>query len=212
MFRYPRSRTGHGFAQQYSIETQLGKGHFATVYLCIERNSGMKFAVKKFEKRPGPGDKSKIEGLQQEVAVLMGISHPNLLCLKDVFDEDDGTYLVLELAVEGELFNWIVMKSKLSEVESRKIFIQLFQGLKYLVCTVSFPLLSFCTDSSSTSAILCTETSSPRISFSLTGRAGSSLLISAWPRSLARSPLRLPCTSLAAVASCSFPLRLVIIF
>lgn len=133
IFRYSHSRTSHGFAQQYSIQTQLGKGHFATVYLCIEKNSGMRFAVKKFEKKSGPGERSKVEGLQQEIAVLMGISHPNLLCLKDVFDEDDGVYLILELAVEGELFNWIVLKSKLSETESRKIFVQLFQGLKYLV-------------------------------------------------------------------------------
>ena len=46
---------------------------------------------------------------------------------------------MLELAAEGELFNWIVMKQKLSEAETRKIFIQLFQGVKYLVSPL--PLL-----------------------------------------------------------------------
>ena len=64
----------------------------------------------------------------------MGVSHPNVLCLKDTFDESDGVYLILELAPEGELFNWIVAKHKLSETETRKIFVQLFQGIKYLVC------------------------------------------------------------------------------
>lgn len=115
------------------MQEQLGKGHFASVYLCVEKNTGIRFAVKKFEKRAGPGEKSKVDGLQQEIAVLMGVSHPALLCLKDTFDEDDGVYLVLELAAEGELFNWIVMKQKLTEVEARKVFIQLFQGVKYLV-------------------------------------------------------------------------------
>ncbi len=62
----------------------------------------------------------------------MSVSHPNVLCLKETFDEADGVYLVLELAPEGELFNWIVMKQKLSEDETRKVFIQLFQGTKYL--------------------------------------------------------------------------------
>ncbi|KAB8336713.1 hypothetical protein FH972_021022 [Carpinus fangiana] len=133
VFRYPRSRhRENGFHAQYSIQEQLGKGHFATVYMTIDRASGSKFAVKKFEKRSGPGEKSKVEGLQQEIAVLMGVSHPNVLCLKDTFDEADGVYLVLELAPEGELFNWVVMKSKLTETETRKVFIQLFQGLKYL--------------------------------------------------------------------------------
>jgi serine/threonine-protein kinase Chk2 len=134
IFRYPRNKETSSFKQQYSIQGQLGKGHFATVYLATEKSTGMRFAVKKFEKRAGPGEKSKIEGLQQEIGVLKGVSHPNMLCLKDTFDENDGVYLVLELAPEGELFNWIVMKQKLSEAETRKVFIQLFQGVKYLVC------------------------------------------------------------------------------
>jgi serine/threonine-protein kinase Chk2 len=133
VFRYPLVRNTHRFRQQYTIQEQLGKGHFASVYLCVEKSSGMRFAVKKFEKRTGPGEKSKVDGLQQEIAVLMGVSHPTLLCLKDTFNEDDGVYLVLELATEGELFNWIVMKQKLTESETRKVFVQLFQAVKYLV-------------------------------------------------------------------------------
>jgi serine/threonine-protein kinase Chk2 len=133
VFRYPLVRNTHRFRQQYTIQEQLGKGHFASVYLAIEKSTGMRFAVKKFEKRTGPGEKSKVDGLQQEIAVLMSVSHPTLLCLKDTFNEDDGVYLVLELATEGELFNWIVMKQKLSETEARKVFVQLFQGVKYLV-------------------------------------------------------------------------------
>ena len=131
IFRYPKTRDGNAFRQQYRILQQLGKGHFATVYLCVEKSSGERHAVKRFEKRPG--ETSKSDGLQQEIAVLMSVSHPNLLCLKDTFDEDDGVYLVLELAPEGELFNWIVMKQKLSEDECRKVFVQLLQGMKYLV-------------------------------------------------------------------------------
>jgi serine/threonine-protein kinase Chk2 len=133
VFRYPQNRNTHRFRQQYTMQEQLGKGHFASVYLCAEKSSGIRYAVKKFEKRSGPGEKSKVDGLQQEIAVLMSVSHPTLLCLKDTFDEDDGVYLVLQLATEGELFNWIVMKQKLTEAEARKVFVQLFQAVKYLV-------------------------------------------------------------------------------
>ena len=132
VFRYPKNRDSSAFRLQYRILQQLGKGHFATVYLCVERQTGFKFAVKKFEKRSGESQKSQTEGLQQEIAVLMGVSHPNVLCLKETFDESDGVYLILELAAEGELFNWIVTKQKLTEAETRKVFIQLFQGIKYL--------------------------------------------------------------------------------
>lgn len=104
-----------------------------------------------------------MDGLQQEIAVLMGISHPSLLCLKGAFDEDDGVFLILELAPEGELFNWIVMKQKLSEEESRKVFVQLFQAVKYLVSGLLVVFLTGLTYSS-TIATSFTETSNPKIS------------------------------------------------
>jgi serine/threonine-protein kinase Chk2 len=132
VFRYPRTRDASGFTQQYRILQQLGKGHFATVYLCIERATGIKYAVKLFERRQGDSQRSLTDTLQQEIALLMGVHHPNVLCLKDTFDEPHGAYLVLELAPEGELFNYIVTKQKLRESEARKVFVQLFEGLKYL--------------------------------------------------------------------------------
>lgn len=133
VFRYPRSRDASSFRQQYRIQQQLGKGHFATVYRCVERSTGINYAVKRFEKRGGDSQRQDNEGLRQETAVLMGVNHPNVLCLKDTFDESDAVYLVLELAPEGELFNWIVSHEKLTEGETRHVFRQLFHGIKYLV-------------------------------------------------------------------------------
>ncbi|KAI0555444.1 SMAD/FHA protein kinase [Xylaria curta] len=132
IFRYPRSRTSSAFLQQYTLLERLGKGHFAEVFLCVEKSTGQRYAVKIFTKHPGMEERSKMDGLQQEIAVLMGVSHPNVLCLKDTFNEKNAVYLVLELAPEGELFNHIVTKQKLSEDETRKLFYQLFQGIKYL--------------------------------------------------------------------------------
>ena len=137
IFRYPKSRHTSAFLQQYQIMDKLSRGHFASVHLCVERSTGERYAVKIFSKTPGVEEHSKNEGLQREIAVLMGVSHPNLLCLKDAFNEPTGIYLVLELASEGELFNYIVKHKdqKLSEGECRKLFTQLFQAVKYLVCS-----------------------------------------------------------------------------
>ncbi|EJT81601.1 CAMK protein kinase [Gaeumannomyces tritici R3-111a-1] len=133
IFRYPKSRSTSKFAQQYTLLGKLGKGHFAEVFACVEKSSGQRYAVKVFSKTPGVDERSsKSEGLQLEIAVLMGVSHPNVLCLKDTFNEPKAVYLVLELAPEGELFNFIVEKQKLGESESRKLFSQLFHGVKYL--------------------------------------------------------------------------------
>jgi serine/threonine-protein kinase Chk2 len=132
-FRYPKNRHANAFLQQYTAVEKLGKGFFAEVYLCIEKSTGHRYAVKRFTKTPGVEDKSKHEGMQQEIAMLMGVSHPNILCLKDIFNEPTAVYLVLELAPGGELFDLISKRAKLSEAETRKVFTQLFEGVKHLV-------------------------------------------------------------------------------
>jgi pSer/pThr/pTyr-binding forkhead associated (FHA) protein len=190
VFRYPKNRETSAFLQQYTLLEKLGKGHFAEVFLCVEKASGQRYAVKIFTKQPGVEERSKTEGLQQEIAVLMGVSHPNMLCLKDTFDEPNAVYLVLELAAEGELFNWIVMKQKLTEEETRKVFIQLFQGVKYLVSLVNLSHLSLLTYDS-TSEGLFTAISSRRTFCLRTKISTSNWLILDWPRLSARNLSRL---------------------
>ncbi|KAK6510831.1 hypothetical protein TWF506_009925 [Arthrobotrys conoides] len=133
MFRYPQQQATGSFSDNFELPANgtLGSGHFATVFVAIEKSTGTKYAVKVFKKRRKDDGKGQM-GLQQEIAVLMSVHHPNVLCLKETFDEDDGIYLVLELAAEGELFNLIIEKGKLSEDETRKVFLQLLNGLKYL--------------------------------------------------------------------------------
>jgi serine/threonine-protein kinase CHEK2 len=175
-FKYPKHRMTSAFKQNYVIMDQLGKGHFATVYLGIDKTSGQRWAIKKFDVTR---EKNRLDGLQQEIAVLMGISHPSLLCLKGAFDEDDGVYLILELAPEGELFNLIVLKQKLSEAEARKVFVQLFHAIKYLV---SLLILLNRTNESSMSVVSFTETLNPKTSCSQTKTSLSKLPTLAWQK------------------------------
>jgi serine/threonine-protein kinase Chk2 len=46
---------------------------------------------------------------------------------------EDTVYLVLELAANGDLFDFIIEKEKLTEEQTRKVFMQVFQAVKYLV-------------------------------------------------------------------------------
>lgn len=130
-FRYPPGMFASGFRDTFDVGPPLGSGHFATVYTAVEKKTGTQFAVKVFKKQRS-AEATRTQGLQQEIAMLMSVSHPNVLCLKGTYEEDDGVYLVLELAPEGELFNYIIKYQKLREPETRKIFKQLLNGLKYL--------------------------------------------------------------------------------
>lgn len=130
IFRYSNQRRIGYFRENYELREKLGKGHFAEVFLCIEKSTGHKYAVKVFNIQH---NKSDINGLKQEMGVLMSVNHQNILGIIDAYEEPNNIYLLLELASEGELFEWIIKKEKLTEMEARGIFIQLFQGIKYLV-------------------------------------------------------------------------------
>ncbi|POS85573.1 hypothetical protein EPUL_003098, partial [Erysiphe pulchra] len=129
IFRYSNQRRSGYFRETYELLEKLGEGHFAEVFSCVDKSTGHLYAVKIFNIQHNESD---ISVLKKEIGVLMSVSHQNILCIKGAYEEPNNIYLLLELASEGELFKWIVKKKKLTEKETRDIFIQLFQGVKYL--------------------------------------------------------------------------------
>mgnify|MGYP004714476085 CR=1 FL=1 len=117
------------FFDDYVLGTQLGLGHYAVVKEARNRKSGEVVAVKVFRKAA--------KGLQQELALLVLFLQPNIVrCLGYYLEPEGtsgaGTYLVLQKVGGGELFQRIVDEGRLGINESRAIFGQLLQGVKYL--------------------------------------------------------------------------------
>lgn len=128
-FRYGVIRKGNSLRQSYRIVKKIGMGHFASVYLCNEKKTGHIFAAKRFA---GNSMSVRTNGLIEELAIVMSVSHPGIVRPRDIFDEDDGLYFILEHAQKGELFNYIVDNQKLSEDETRHIYGQLGSAIQYL--------------------------------------------------------------------------------
>lgn len=122
------------FNQQYTVLNLIGKGHIGQVFACLKKSTGDRFAVKKHSLPDPKSDKDK--GKEDSVAAelnLMGLCHRNIIFMKEAFFDDGSSYHVTQIAEKGELFNLIVRKTKLSEDETRHIFKQLFDAVKYLV-------------------------------------------------------------------------------
>jgi BR serine/threonine kinase len=66
------------------------------------------------------------------------IEHPNVLRLYDVYESKKFLYLMLEHVSGGELFDYLVKKSRLSVKEARKFFKQIISALDFchshLIC------------------------------------------------------------------------------
>ncbi|PLB51661.1 Pkinase-domain-containing protein [Aspergillus steynii IBT 23096] len=125
------------FHQQYRVIQQLGKGHFATVYLCANRVTDVACAVKTFKTLKSLASSGFNDPLIHEIQLLRELRnyyHPNLMRMINVFAdfEKNNISLVFNLAEEGELFNWIVSKQKLTENETRRVFRQLISAIQFL--------------------------------------------------------------------------------
>ncbi|KAJ4801274.1 Calcium-dependent protein kinase [Rhynchospora pubera] len=107
--------TGRDINQHYNIGDELGRGEFGITYLCTERSTGKKYACKSISKQRLM-TRVDIEDVRREVDIMRHLpQHPNIVCLRDTFEDDRAVHLVMELCEGGELFDRIKAREHYSE-------------------------------------------------------------------------------------------------
>eukprot|EP01112_Ceratiomyxa_fruticulosa_P014128 TRINITY_DN4022_c0_g2_i1.p1 TRINITY_DN4022_c0_g2~~TRINITY_DN4022_c0_g2_i1.p1 ORF type:complete len:433 (-),score=61.73 TRINITY_DN4022_c0_g2_i1:41-1339(-) len=119
--------------KKYDLRETLGTGAFALVKLAINRASGERFAIKIIDKKKhlataGP----RKDQLLEEVRILQGLDHPNIIHVNEVFETDKTLYIVLELVEGGELFEDIVKCGHYNEAKTKHVVRQLLDAVYYL--------------------------------------------------------------------------------
>ena len=94
--------------------------------------TGEKVAVKMFDKDKISSDESEKKRLEKEIKIIKVIRHRNIVQLYNVFQTSSTIFIVMEHIHGKELFEIIVKKKKLSELESLFYFQQLISGIEYL--------------------------------------------------------------------------------
>uniref|UniRef100_A0A8B9Q4Y6 Calcium/calmodulin dependent protein kinase IV n=1 Tax=Apteryx owenii TaxID=8824 RepID=A0A8B9Q4Y6_APTOW len=79
--------------------------------------------------RAGTVDKKIV---RTEIGVLLRLSHPNIIKLKEIFETPTEISLVLELVTGGELFDRIVEKGYYSERDAADAVKQILEAVAYL--------------------------------------------------------------------------------
>lgn len=74
-------------------------------------------------------DKTRIE---REINILKSLRHNNIIQLYSVISSTTKIYIIMEYASGKELFDHIVSKTRLSEMEACRLFHQLISGIDYL--------------------------------------------------------------------------------
>ena len=81
---------------------KLGKGAFGEVYLTSKQGTKERYATKKIDKKFASNPKAK-KYIDNEIAILKDIKHPNIVQLYDVKETSQYFYLVTEYCNGGDL-------------------------------------------------------------------------------------------------------------
>jgi eukaryotic-like serine/threonine-protein kinase len=94
---------------RYVVERSLGHGGMATVLLAMDEELGRQVAVKRLSETLG-GDEVFRERFMREARLAAGLSHPNIVGVFDVGEENGVPYIVME-CVEGRTLAELMAQS-----------------------------------------------------------------------------------------------------
>lgn len=122
-------RPGMLISDRYEIIEKVGSGGMADVYKakCHRLN---RFVAIKILKAEYSEDKNFVEKFRGEAQSAAGLSHPNIVNVYDVGDDDGLHYIVMELVEGITLKSFIERKGKLELKEVLGISIQIAQGME----------------------------------------------------------------------------------
>ncbi|KAK4784242.1 hypothetical protein SAY86_018610 [Trapa natans] len=116
---------------RYVLGEQLGLGQFGVIRTCCDKITGEVLACKSIAK-DSLLTAEDVESVKLEIEIMTKLSgHPNVVDLKDVFEEDDCVHLVMELCAGGELFHQLEKRGQFPESDARAIFRHLMQVVLY---------------------------------------------------------------------------------
>uniref|UniRef100_A0A9J7YR64 Ribosomal protein S6 kinase n=1 Tax=Cyprinus carpio carpio TaxID=630221 RepID=A0A9J7YR64_CYPCA len=113
------------FNDAYEVKEDIGVGSYSICRRCIQKSTGMEYAVKII-------NKAKRDPTEEVEILLRYGQHPNIITLKDVYDDGRSVYLVTELLKGGELLDKILRQKFFSEREASAVLYTITKTVEYL--------------------------------------------------------------------------------
>ncbi len=121
--------TGTMISERYEIQERIGSGGMADVYKAVDTRLNRQVAVKVL-KSEFSEDTNFIARFKNEARAAAGLSHPNIVNVYDVGDDNGSHYIVMELVEGITLKKFIEKKGRLEVREAVGISIQIAQGME----------------------------------------------------------------------------------
>jgi len=126
-----KPQTGSTFLDLYKLTGEiLGEGSEGRVETCKNVFTGIEYAVKIIEKRPGSFNRSKV--LKEIEIYHLCRGQRNIIQLIEFFEEDDYFYLIFEKINGGPLLKHIQQRICFTEAEASRIIKDLAEAIRHL--------------------------------------------------------------------------------
>ncbi|XP_044143995.1 ribosomal protein S6 kinase alpha-1 isoform X1 [Bufo gargarizans] len=113
------------FSDVYTVRETIGVGSYSVCKRCVHKGTNMEYAVKII-------DKTKRDP-SEEIEILRRYGqHPNIITLKDVYEEGNSVHLVTEIMRGGELLDRILREKYFSEREACAVLLTICKTVEYL--------------------------------------------------------------------------------
>jgi serine/threonine protein kinase len=127
-------RPGKLFYELYRLGKVLHNGQTAKVYECRHQRTNSAFAVKVIERKQ-PSRKSvkrtMAEMVLREVAILDSLKHPNIIEIKEIFEDDEYFYLVMERMRGGDVFDKLIQIKNYNEQDAKLLIHTLLKATEF---------------------------------------------------------------------------------
>ena len=118
------------FYDSYELLDKSGQGHFGKVCKCKHKLTNKYYAVKIIDKTEIK--QNDLELIHREKSYLNLIKHPNIVGLKDYFEDKKFMYIITDYFSGGDLITLLENTQKISEKTAAKIVRKIAEGIKYL--------------------------------------------------------------------------------
>ncbi|XP_067625468.1 testis-specific serine/threonine-protein kinase 3 isoform X2 [Eurosta solidaginis] len=109
----------------------IGSGNYAKVKIGYSEEYGKRVAVKIISKVKAPAEYTQ-KFLPREIEAVKGLQHENLIAYYQSIETSHRVYLIMQLAENGTLLDYVREKKFLEETQARSLFTQLISAVEYI--------------------------------------------------------------------------------
>ncbi|XP_006159308.1 NUAK family SNF1-like kinase 2 isoform X2 [Tupaia chinensis] len=119
----------HNLRHRYEFLETLGKGTYGKVKKARE-SSGRLVAIKSIRKDKIK-DEQDLMHIRREIEIMSSLNHPHIIAIHEVFENRSKIVIVMEYASQGDLYDYINERQRLSERDARHFFRQIVSAVHY---------------------------------------------------------------------------------